>query len=356
MLERINENENYRNYMIRGLGDYTQSEEKKIKRRLTKQGLFTKEEIKDIKLGELIAQNDKYVEIINLIEQFEYEKKYTFAFMYSLSSEEGYDSFDTFMENVSSKIKNGEVDEVLNPLKADWLSKKIEMPTLYETEKSIFFKFSLVHSMVEGNGNTKKYPIVCQFFKEEKVAVLFFEVIPTAYGDDKKYITYAKSVEKWFENNYNIKMMDYNSFRAAKNIKEEKRRYPLDYENITRYREKAHDQHRGTINLVANANNKLTFIEELEELQKKLQCDADKELVGDLLAQYEIAYDFMVRGFTWHWKYNGSSTSKINVVFKKNYLESGKTLLHFYSHNQDKERIDYVIGDIKKHREVSPRA
>lgn len=355
MPERRNENDDYRSHMVNGLVDYTDSEEKRIKKILVNESLFNKEEVKDKKLGELIASDDRYADIVKYIEKFEYRKRYTFAFMYSLSSQEEHDSFDDFLEKVNSIIQEDETNESLNPLEADWLSKKIEMPTLYETEESIFFKFSLVHSKLESNSDSKKYPILCQFFKEEKVIALFFETISNSYGEDKKYITNAQSIERWFKDNFNIKFMDYNSFRAAKNLKEEKRKYPLEYEYLTRYREKAHDQYRGTINLVANANDKLTFIEELEELQSQLHCDADKQLVDNLLDQYDVAYDFMVRGFTWHWEYSGLQTSKINVVFKKNYLESGKTLIHFYSHNQNKERVNYVIRDVKKHREVPSR-
>ncbi len=188
MPERRNENDDYRSHMIKGLVDYTDSEEKRIKKILVKESLFNKEEVKDKKLGELIASDDRYADIVKYIEKFEYIKRYTFAFMYSLSSQEEYDSFDDFLEKVNHIIQEGETNESLNPLEVDWLSKKIEMPTVYETEESIFFKFSLVHSKLESSSDSKKYPILCQFFKEEKVIALFFETIPSSYGEDKNIL------------------------------------------------------------------------------------------------------------------------------------------------------------------------
>ena len=353
-----NRNSKYREYMVRSLNHpsyTTQKKRRKILKQLLNSKIINKDEsINDMNLIDIVRDDDTRLgKVINKIEEYEFYNDYTYAFIYSLAEQDGSLSFDDFASTIKEIVDNS---IGLNPLATDWLNTIIEKPTFLEDEENIFFKFSLVKHKLETGKDGIKHPIVCQFYKKLKIVTLFFNKLPSAYAEDIAYIDNANTIKRWFKNNFNINLIEFNSFRASSNLWNEREKDPIAYKNITEFTEHSLDSEHGVIKLKANKKNKLAMMDNLRDVVKTFESENDKQKMLDFFEKYKNSNIFLKRGLTWHWEYGTSQTSKISVEFKKNYLESGKTLIHFRYHNQSKERIDHVINDIKEHRELPPRA
>lgn len=296
-----------------------------------------------VKLLELLSgleDEKKIKDIIELIEQYEYEKMYTYSFIYNLK---------TSKEELIQQIERNK--ELFNTKSLDKFSREIEKPTCKKTKEKISIKFSKVLKNRIRVGHLK-YPILVEFFLEDNFFQIKFEPLETEYQYEKKntFLAIISEVEKWLKETLKINFEECDIFDKASDLIKEIKKDPQKYENISEFLDYGRDQFNGDMKLKANSKDKVPLFSELRNLIENFKCEEDKKILENFLERLDVTIERYKRGIEWSWVYgNSTKKSRVTLVFSKNYGESSKTLVHLYYNNQSLERRDYVIKYIAKY-------
>lgn len=298
---------------------------------------------KNKKLSALLTELEdleKITSIMKLIEEYEYEKMYTYSFVYDINYEK--EEIKDILDRNKKKFSSNSLDQY---------SKDIENPSLKIEDDKIQIKFSKV---LKNRFITEyiKYPVIVEFFLEEQFFQIKFESLENEYQleEGNIFLSIVNMVEKWLENKLNINFKEANIFNKVTDLMQEISKNSKLYENMSEFVDYGRDQHNGDMKLKANHKDKLPLFAELRNLLSEFKCEEDKKLLETFLEKTDITIERYKRGIEWNWKSrNSKRKSRLPVVFSKNYENTSKTLIHLYQNSQSKERRDYVIKYIAKY-------
>ena len=283
----------------------------------------------------------KREKVLKVIEEYEYQKPYKYSILYEIED----------LSNIEEKVK-----KVINSRKGflepeiDYLSQVFRKPSIINEENLLEFKFSYIIKNREDDSTTIKYPVVVVIHKKSSILQIKFDSLSVDYKIGNYFVAINKKIKAWFEKILKMKLIHVNVLKIVANIVEKKENNPEEYEEVTEYIKDLEDRYNGRTSLKANNNDDLPIIDQLKSLSESFENEEDRLLLEDFIEDFEAGVKYHERGLKW--KREGKTGRKIKqiVSFKKNYSNEGFTLCHFYGGNQTKERMNYVIRYLGKHK------
>jgi len=321
------------NTLKKGGSFYTNNEKiGELKKVIRDKDIFNTEKmnLQDIDLVKGIKECEDDLEkrkFIIALENYEFYKPYFYGIMYHYK---GFINKD--------HISNEPIDVLSNSPRS---------PKLLETEEYILLKFSLVlHNKYE-QGIKIKYPILCKFYKRDECLIIFMDMLKDPYQIPREtrdgvetniYSSLASKIENWLTTNLRITLENFNSFDStnifAKDVKVR--------EDLEEFTENSFNSKNGNQKLRADADGKLPFYRELEEVIGSLPCEESITQLNNFLLRYKESSDYYQRGFRWLFENN----KNMKVELKKSIFNDGRDLVHFHNHKLTVKEVDYVIRDI----------
>lgn len=334
-----NYNEDYKNILLYSLKEssyFDLRELKKVEEELENIGLLEKikgkeeKEKKIDKISEVLRgkNGEELKTVVKIFEKIECEKCYSHSILYN------YDDKKNGLKN----IKN---NKDINKKEVDYLSSKMEEPSVNEKDDRIEIKFCDV--LTDKNNQKKlKYNFFIIIYLEIGIMQINFEAIPELYKETDYLLGRIGRIEDFLKKRIGLNLYNLKTFRIVENfIKdinagEKKSKYELK-----EYLDFAYDEFQGKIRLRVNDKGEMPLIHQIREITKSFNNEEDKQKILKIIEEYNGKNEHYVRGITW-------IGEKMNqtVVFYNRYGETEHTLVHFYSGSQDKRGRENVIRDI----------
>ena len=341
----LNPNSNHKEIIRSSLNsnDYLNKGEKiKLNKKLKKEALITND---DIELSTLIknSESDKEIKkIIQSIENFEYEKPYTYSFLYDLVELKENEIIEKILKN---KINTDETTKhIFNQDTVDFLSFNFEKPTLNHTKDSkiIEIKFS---NILKNKSEPKqiKYPIIVIIYIEENIMQFKFDGTTEEYRKENMILRNANRIEKWLKDQLLLNFSNHRTFRNVSTLAKDMNEYPLEFKDVNEYLSYGHDEFEGHVKLRINDHDQMPILKDLKVLCEDFKCEEDKTILSEFLKKIEETTKYYRRGIEWTWDFGETKKSRLILIFHDRYEQSNKTLIHIYNNSQSKERREHVI-------------
>ncbi|WP_317411546.1 hypothetical protein [Clostridium baratii] len=285
--------------------------------------------------------------ILGELEKYEYFKNYKFFTLHK---------FDISKIDISKLKKSS----FINKDKYDDIKSNIGKPTLKEyDDKNIDLKFSV---LIDGN---YKYVVIVSIFLDIGIIAIKYCAIESEYYSNNMYITIKNRVKLYLKENLNIVLEDIDTKRTFKKFYADIKSGIAD-EELSLYNAHFYDDLNGSCSVKATDDDKLPFLQTLDELAEKFKDEEDKKILKKFVKDYEENSIMRKMAIKWKRKFSNNKGQKGNIIVgvREIYIENkhtNKLKLDCIRHNiiqnesVNKERIDYVIRYIAKNIEYDEK-
>ena len=299
---------------------------------------FKKENPKTVLLKELSANP---LDLIKLIEEYEYDKYYKYFCLYRLENVD---------MNYIAKVLQSK--EWVNLEEMDYVSDTLEKPSIRYYEDSIDIKFSKIFSTNPQYADGFKYPVIITLFTELKLVLIKYCAVPWEYNQPEFYIKIHDLVKNWIINVMKVTLIEFESFKAFQDLRLSIRDNPNEYPNVTAHLLTMDDEFNGRTSLRSTNQDELPLVDGILKIAETFSNEYDRNKLVEYIKRYENESIVRFRGIKWKERVSNSRgrLGSITVILRKMHsLDNDKLYYRFTHHHilsQDsinRERINHVI-------------
>lgn len=299
------------------------------------------------KLAKEISSGKK--ELIESLEEYEYEKHYKYSSLYS---------FD--VTNIGRRVKKQLIKGAIKTKsdgEYDNIKDIIGYPNMKKSGKRIDIKFSYVISSYDNYSDGIKLPIIASFFRDLKLVQIKFDAIPNDMYIKDFYVSINNKVKNWIKKFLGVTLTQVDTFTVFKEIIKKAEENPSKFPGVSEFIIRGDDDLNGRTDLRADDQEKLPLISYIMEIAEKFHDPRDKDLLDKGIKKYKENLKIRKRGIKWRKNFGSGRESTIIVVLKYIYKDSDTNMMlrpeyiqmHFYSGDVNRERMDYVISFISEY-------
>ncbi|WP_042226760.1 hypothetical protein [Paenibacillus popilliae] len=274
-------------------------------------------------------------------EKYEFLKSYKYAAIFSVNSVDEslfkQSQDDGLIQNFIAEDYS--FDEIYNGVNYRNIK-----PTMYAMGNVIALKFSrLLTGFTPGIGEKKqiKYPILCVYLKNLEVVEVRFDRVKTYFQEDEFF--YHKQVDfvlSWLKKCVGFEIENINISSIINYINKQEQ----DEVNVYSQAMSTASGGKAVLEAGLNENFILPLLGELKELIKSHEdlfnkSPEIKQLLDMFISETEANSDLPWISLVWKGKEKGKET---HVKFRHNFMNQGYTLLQYYGHQSDMEKMDHV--------------
>lgn len=281
--------------------------------------------------------DEKLKEIIIKIEDFEYNINYLYNFLFLVKN----------LEEIEDLIKNNYLENYINQKETDYLSNKIELPSLKNDNDNVILKFSKIIKSEKGE---IKLPCILFLNFKNKYIHLKIRRVPNNFNLNNReiYLNIISEIKKWFLDKFNVDLRSKDIFFNAVDIFKNSFYGEEGLEAINPIAFNCNDKQNGTIRIRTNQKNIMPILSELKRMATTFKEDEDRKKLEEYLKSLieEVDYYKVKLGYKIEEK-------EINIEFTRRYENTDDTLIYFDYNSLSNEEKKNVIEFFIKHRKNS---